>query len=648
MSDAEATEYSVTEFFFESSDLFPVNGANVKIGEEILRYRARGIKISILDGIIPFMELGEPVKFDGLEWWEERATVKQHEMGPETLAIAARGLFADKIGVEQIQLEWVGDGGASNEVPAVPPSVNAFMTEHQVGSHILQVCMCDGSARSDFPQYDVIRVSSPGGAQTLPATVTGGRSGATATAVAYDSTNFLLTVVKTSGEFQVAEGIGDGTWTAVIEEINYGDGTDLPARNNPITALLQLLMSTGDGSNGEFDTLPEGWGLGLDSSFVDVDAIKALRDKYFASTTIDFILHEPIGFRDWAEKNVYRFLQIFPFETLAGKLSLGKLFVEDECRELDDGSLAEFGEDEIKAQGLPDWTSGRPPVTKIVVKYNKHPISDKFYGDLEINFKRARSYYQDRGRVIKIKTAVLYIPNALIRTVDPLDPELPSLLAWMINPMFGRHSIHPAPIMKATGNYAQYSEHEIGDVVKVTHANMPNLRTGTRGLSGEYCQILGIEPNADGDSTDLTLWQVGVHDSRHGLKPPSAVVYAYAADTPGAGKSTITLYQRVYNRYDGGFDRDDFEAADEVMFLTTEYDPIAGASAEEATIESVGTGTDYEVVLDQNLTNPPSKGDIMELATYDNIGSTRQSTRVYMADEDRWLGAGDDSAFKYK
>ncbi len=50
MSDAEVTEYSVTEIFFESSNNFPADGANVKIGEEILRYKERGLYSDIRDG----------------------------------------------------------------------------------------------------------------------------------------------------------------------------------------------------------------------------------------------------------------------------------------------------------------------------------------------------------------------------------------------------------------------------------------------------------------------------------------------------------------------------------------------------------------------------------------------------------------------
>lgn len=660
MVDGETTDYAVTEIYTSRSDGMPSNGANIMIDEEIIRYketRPRWLDPSnteILDKLV----LGEQIEFDSyIGLYDKLFAARQYSVGPDTCALHARGMFADMIGIEQIKNEWVEgrgsagvqEGGVFQDFENVGPAVSAFMQEHEIGADIVQVCVCDGTERSDFPQFDVIEVTGAAGAFSLPATITGSKLGSTATAVAYDSTRALVTIIRKDGDFQVDETITDGTFSADIAAIYPGDGTSMPARNNPITVLLQFLLSTGTGENGEFDTLPDGWGIGFDEDLVDVDAIKQLRDRYFAGVTIDFAMVEPTAFKEWAEDNIYRLLQIFPFETLEGKLSLGKLYVEDECREFDDGSLNEFGGDEIRANGLPDWSSGNPPVTKVIIKYNKHPAKSEYFGELEINFKRSKSYYQDFGSIVKFEASTLYLPNTLIRSMSPNDPEIPGLLAWLINPMFCRHTTHPAPVVKAVGNHAQATRCQIGDVVKVTHPSMPNLRTGDRGLSGEYFQILGVENNPNSDETTFTLWQVGVHDSKHGVKCPSAVVYSYAADTPSGGKSTLTLYERRFNRIlSGGYDRDDFQVDDEIILLTDTYDPISGATPERATIEAIGTGSNYTIILDQNLTNPPSQGDLVELATYNYGSSTRKSTRVYLADENRELGSANDSAFKYK
>ena len=660
MSDSDIIHYSVTEIFADAPPGF-TNSGNLKIGKEIIHYTGIGISRDERLGIGRFFKLAENhILFDKMgfhETWDYVDMFRQHGIGTESCA-AGRGMFAEKIGVGQIQHEEpphivkVGDLNPTDSPAA--PGVNAFMEEHFIGDDIVQVCVCDDSTRSDFPRYDVIRYSAGAGALTIPATLTGGWHSGTATAVAHDATNFLITVHSSSDEFVYGEALFAPGWSCVVEEITLGDGVDLPTRNNPLTVLLQLLMSTGDGTNGEFDTLPDGWGLGFDSDMVDVDGIKLLRDTHFPTTKVDFVLHEPVSLRELVEKNLYRFLQIFPFETTDGKYSLAHLLVEDEARELDDGSLFEMDGDHVKARGLPDWTSGSPPVTKVKVKYNKDPVGDNFYGSLEINFKRSQSNYQELGETVAIESGMIYLSKSLVSIIDPADPELPEMISRLLNPMYFRHSRHPAPRMMVMCPFQDAAEVEIGNVVKFTHPSMPNLRTGLRGLSGEYCQVLGVTPSAMGGEAEFLLWQVGIHDNKYSRKPPSALVVVYAADTPAAGKSTITIQPTWFNlrygipRADRLLDRDDFVVGDEIMIMSPAWVPLAGAVPEHATIEALGSGADYKIILDQNLANVPSLYDIVELAKYDDNTSTRKSMRVFLADEDRWLGAANDSAFKYK
>jgi hypothetical protein len=646
MSNNELQNYSVTEIFMEDPVSFPASG-NIKIGSEIIHFIGIGVSNNARAGIGHFFRLAEDIiLFDSMDFhetWNYADTFRQHEVGLDKCAAGARGLFAEKIGIAQIENplgggepgHYVAPGVYTIRNPPLPPAVSAFMEEHFVGDDIIQVCVCDDSTQSDFPRYDTIRYSAPAGALTLPATLTGGWGGGTAKAVAHNPTIFLITVHSSDDNFRVpGEALTAPGFSCVIEEIIRGDGVDLPARNNPFTVLLQLLMSTGDGSNGEFDTLPDGWGLGFTDDMVDVEAIKALRDNDFSTTKIDFVLHEPTSFREFAEKNVFRFLQVFPFETNDGKYSIAKLVVEDEARELDDGSLFDVDEDHIDAKGLPDWTSGQAPVTKVKVKYNKDPVGSTFYGNIEINFKRSQSYYQKFGRTVSIESSVIYLSKALITNVDPKDPELPEILSRLVNPVWGRHSARPAPIVVARCPFQDAADVEVGDVVKVTHTELPNLRTGLRGLSGEYFQVMGVIPGVMSGNVEFILWQIGVHDNKYSRKAPSALVSVYAADTPVGGKSTITIVPTWFNRRYGIpiaerlFDRDDFAVGDEIMVMSPAWVPLAGAVPETATIDSL-----Y---------------DIVELATYDDNTATRKATRVFLADENRWLGAGNDSAFKYK
>jgi hypothetical protein len=660
MSDQEEADsnYSVTEIFYEAETGFRWSG-NVKIGEELIHYDGVGTEMSGVYGYTGrrLLILGDHVDFDKRhqhqDVWLPTHTAGGAQVNPAELCIDRRGLFAEKIGLRPVQAE-VGNlafyrNEVGNTIPS-PPSINAMIQEHVIGDEILQAMVCDDSPNSDFPQFDELEVSGTAGTLTVGETITGDLSGVEAEVIDVDrlTSDGVVVVVYRDGELYKGEGLTatDG-WTADLDDYKLGNGEDLPARNNPFTVWLQLLCSTGDlGSNGPYDTLPAGWGLGVDEDLVDIDAIEALRDRYFKATRIEFCVHEPSTLLEWSTDNLWRYLQVWPFETHDGRVSLGYLYTEPECRAADDGSLRELDDDDLEAERLPSWNSGKPPVTKVVVELNRHPVKSDYFSTIEINFARSQKYYQDLGETVQISTGVLYLPMHLAKQINPLDPELPEFLSRLINPMWGRHSTHPAPVIGCRVDRANI-DIDIGEVVKLTEPSMPNLRTGCRGFSGEYFQVVGVQDDIDGGCVRLTLWQVGVHDRKYGRRAPSAMVYSYAANTPVAGKSTITLYQSMFAAGDD-YDRDWFAAGDEIMVMDNSWTPIAGAVPEESTIESVGTGASHTLVLDQNLTNAPAQGDIVEIARYDNAASDHKSTFVFWADYNRLLGAGDDTAFKYR
>jgi len=641
MTDGEQTNFSVTEIYYETADLFPVGGGNVKIGSEVIHYTDRTIAPNHnLAALLPVMKLGEHIPFDELT--DAHSVNDAGYNSPEQIPAMYRGLFGDKISIAQIQHDWVNGQAWGGRALPVPPNVNALMDEHFIGDEILQVMVCDGTEIGDFPRFDHLAYSGSAGALgTLPQTVTGGRSAVTAT-IRRDDTDHLL-ISGATGDFQVGETITSGAWSATVDSHLLGDGKDLPAKNNPITVLLQLLCSTGDGSNGPYDTLTDGWGIAFDQDLVDITGLELLRDSVFPKTTIDFIIHEATSLMEWAEDNLFKFMQVFPLETVGGKLSLAYLHTEAEAQAIDeDDPLTEIDAGEQDCKMLPGWSSGSLPVAKVIVEYNKHPTDDEYYGSLEINFQQTRDWYQEHGRTIKLETACLYVPNIDTARMCPGDPQLPELVSRMVNPMWSRFVQHPAPIISVKVKYHNV-DLQLGQLVKLTHEQLPNLRTGQRGLSGEYCQVLGISP-ADG-SLGLTLWQIGVHDNRYARKCPSAMVYSYSADTPSAGKSTIALYNNIFSQ-NGEYDAAKFKAADKVMFMTSAYDPVGGvATPEVLTVESVGASS---VVLTSNATNVPVQGNVMEVAYYDQATSTRQTTRTFLADEERTLGAAGASAFKYQ
>jgi hypothetical protein len=443
--------------------------------------------------------------------------------------------------------------------------------------------------------------------------------------------------------FTLTETITQGGVTATVDDYRQ----EIRQRNNAIDVTLQLLCSTGTrGDNGKYDTLPEGIGAAIDESLIDITVIEELRDKYLGSIPLDFVLHEPVSAKEWLEENVFRPLQIFPYETTAGKIGFAALMTEEEARIINTVSALEtFSDSDNMASSLPDWTSGQPPISKMVIKYNKHPVEDDYMGEMELLFGFTSEWYQDLGRTIELELDSFYHPDNEFRRVAHNDAKLPAMIRRLTAVLWDRQAQYPCPVVQVSTDYSKITT-EIGDPILFTSSGLPNLRTSQRGLSSEFFQVVGKHPMPREGRIQWVLWQIGVHDAKYARRAPTAEVSSYAADTPSAGKSTITCVASRFSSY-GTKDVSYFSANNEIMVMTNAWVPIAGATPEYATIESIDEANN-KIILDQNLTNTPSAGNLVEWADFDNAASAQQEGGCYVADKDRTIGTGADSAYKYQ
>ena len=648
-------DYSRVRCFSQS---YPAERGNLRINNELIHYRARKSFVPQRPGERSFnLILGETQEWEDHESdWLLRNTAAVWEQGVPSIdvqgfCVKARGLFSDKCGRKAVA-KWGSKGsyyGTTSQLDGYwRAMVPEFMSSHDIGDETRAAMICDGTQISDMLQIDMLTVTGWTGTPVIGETVTGSATGATGIINDFSAAKNQVWILRPDDdtaervEFMALEGLTSSGWTGSVEEIWFGNGIELPARNNPINAVLAILLS-GAPTPHRYNYLPNGWGIGLLEDDVDIDGIEDLRDQFFSNSTVEFSINEPTSFAEWSEQ-MFRSLALFPYETTDGKISLGYLMTEAECSEIDDGFLVSIGSDSMDAQSAPGWTSGRMPITKLMIKYNKNPCEDDYLGKIEVNFSRSRGTSQDYGRTEEIECQQLYSHNNSFERVDPRSPEIPDSVARIINPLWGRHTMFPAPVITCSVPYSMDSEIDVGSIVKVTNSNIPNLRTGTRGLSDEYFQVVGKAPDVAQGICDLELWQIGIHDSKYGRSTPSAEVVGYAADTPTAGKSTITVEPYTYGvaRHQEA-DCEHFVDGDVVCCLSAALDSLS-SPVEMATVDYIGTNT---IVLTSNLSTPPTAGCIVEIGDFDNALSTRRSSHVFLADENNRLGAGNSPAFRF-
>jgi hypothetical protein len=561
----------------------------------------------------------------------------------------SRGLFSDLIGMKHFASRSASTfDNLAREQGLLPSNMAALLAEHAAGADVKRVIVSADASYSDFPQYTKIWFTTASAASLWEADIgesmTGGHNVDTAAVLMKvnnngDDLTGSCEVILTSGQFAVGETITVNGETAIISFI----AAPARPRNNALDVVLQLLTSTGSrGANGAYDTLPLGFGLGIDDALIDVAAIEALRDRYFTNCTVDFCIDKPVAAKEFLEKQIFPLLQVFMFGTYAGKLSMACLQTYAEAViENAASAVTAFDTGKILTTSAINFDLPDQPLAKLDISYNKAPGGGKHLAVAEVHFDDIADWYDDKGRHVELKLDSLYNTDAQMRWA-PGSEKLPPVVRRLLGVVWDRFARYPCPEVEVVLPYMELVN-DIGDVVTLTDGRLPNMRTSARGMTNEFFQIVSRSPNVSRGACTFRLVQIGVHDFKYARFAPSGVIDHVHAATPGAGKKTVTLKPREYSG-DGDLDINHFVAGDVVQAFTTGYADPGGAGNPWDTIDSVDAATNSFVLNTDNANF--TAGCIVEYAGFANATAGQQSGRVYLADEDRTITTA--SAFKFQ
>jgi hypothetical protein len=540
----------------------------------------------------------------------------------------------------------LGEGTAVLAQDIWMPTIAGLMREHEALAEVKPVLVCTDTPQSDFARYDRIGYENRAVADFAVGDTIFGQTGqATATVVGVEvltATTGVLTVINTA-PYQIGEGYFDSDQPENILVVATGANADvvyfereIRHRNDAISVVLQMLMSSGTPlTNGKYDTLPTGFGLGLTTDQVDVAAIEEVRDRYFTGCQIDFCIDETVSLKEWLEKNVFNLLQVFALETRAGKISLACLMTQKEAEAV--GAEKDISQDCVLANSLPAWNLGREPLARLTVKYNKIPGGNEWGGVADIHFDDLRDWYEERGRTVEIQLATLYMPLSQV-VFSQRSEKLPAVIKRLIGVLWDRMARFPCPEITVRAHYADL-EVDVGDIVTFSHLRLPNMRTGARGMASEYFQVIGREPRPWDGTVSLTLLQIGVWDLKYGRRAPSGLITAVATDTPIAGQTTVTIAQNEFSP-EGEKDIDHFAAGDAVSCFTLAFRyPTASHHQHIVSVDSANNA--FVIASDANFT----VGNYVEYSWF-SVCVAAQYSRVFSAD-DYGIVSGTTSAYKF-
>lgn len=231
-----------------------------------------------------------------------------------------------------------------------------------------------------------------------------------------------------------------------------------------------------------------------------------------------------------------------------------------------------------------------------------------------------------------------YVVRPGVRPPPP-TPAMNALIADMtgaVVPLFGK----TLKIMRRTVAHLFYEGCAPGDHALVTDLHARDPATGARGITGKPALIVGHRyrwpQNGSDPYGEVDLLFVDLDN--YPVYAPSAQIdqgaanAGYAADTPSAGKSTITFEAHEFSKASAAVDISHFAANDLVYIY--EVDDTAAATSWTATIESV-TAASNTCVLNTNLAGFDTTASTlyrMESRLFSDAAS-QQRSKAYAADD---------------
>lgn len=417
---------------------------------------------------------------------------------------------------------------------------------------------------------------------------------------------------------------------------------DFTAGTDPVSVTLQLLLS-GNGTGGTYDTLPDGWGLGLPEAVVDITAMENLK-PLVAGVDLKFAIVDPTSCYDWLKEQVWRPAMLFPVESLDGKISLCRLYSRHEASAI--GATVTLDNSKILAGTDPRMTFGKPPIGEMTIKINWDPGADEYWSWVKVTFGNSAEFYKGATQTIEIKCQSAYAAGATGQIAGGTADlgNVPPVLAGLIATVFDRYALQPSPQIECEVPFNLWPLVEVGAIVRLTSTTLPNVKTGARGITAEYCQVMEVKPNTRKSCLNLRLMYIGVHDAESRRIAPSAKVKSYTADFGPSQKVKLEIYRHEFtSSASSREDLDEFAAGDMVRFYDATCCPKNAKIESALEILSIDTsGATYDVVmLDINkLTYPPADGDFMEISDYDQQAHAQQDKFASQVGTDGTLGAG--------
>uniref|UniRef100_A0A6M3IKE2 Uncharacterized protein n=1 Tax=viral metagenome TaxID=1070528 RepID=A0A6M3IKE2_9ZZZZ len=281
---------------------------------------------------------------------------------------------------------------------------------------------------------------------------------------------------------------------------------------NPIDLLLRLLVSTGNGTNGEYDIYSEENGLGISTDYINVTAIENVREDWFpgASNHMNFTITSRIKAKEFFEQEIFQPLNIYPYIDGLGRFSVKPYKPPFGINTANQS----FDEDNII--GMPTWNANLDQMINEVEFFydwdGSEFLTELFFADGTSIDNRGPG---KKPLTIKSKGWGENFYDVIVRRK---------------NAVFNRFSNPPPPEISFSCFFDRWLS-EATDIVEITHGDIPNVADGTRGIIAERMEVVDRSVNWKNGSVKMSLLATGFGKADFALVSPSGTITAGASAT---------------------------------------------------------------------------------------------------------------------
>jgi hypothetical protein len=411
-------------------------------------------------------------------------------------------------------------------------------------------------------------------------------------------------------------------------------------RQHPIKWFLELALSTGLGYNdATYDVLPEGVGLGAESSLIDITGIAAMADKLsYMNYRLGFI--EPTNLADLLKNDICVPLGLYPSINSTGQLTLKQLKRHDETstpdQALTDSDLI----------GVPDVSYDFVTlVPRITINFDYLPTEDRFISTTQSVAEDVVALHPElKGETIDVHAWVY------AGVSERFGPSLDA--AAMLGILFEQNLkrvlerlAHQQVIVNVKVPFHDDAGNIVGmdlrpgDTVTLTSSNVIPLPTGTRTLTNEWFEVREVKLDFMNSVASLELYWLGFYNGKWAGWQFSDTVSAW--DGPS---KTFTLNGEQLPS--GSTTEDFFVTASQKIRV---HHCGAGHKAsgnygdtEELTVDTVTDGPPITISVTASPAVAPLAGDIIVAADYDSATASQKRYASYAKDGDADI-SGDET-----